>query len=216
MDEFGVDFRALTTDYIEEQHEYYLGHSRWVQLDESDMATDAARIKHIDTKTVSLDEAKGVEQTRFRLVAQRDVNATGFVGWFTVDFNYGKPFVPESEREDGLSREKSEDGNDDLDEDDPGFVQLSTSPNAGKTHWGQQYFPLRRHLPLKAGDVVEGTFEMFRSNQTHRTYKVRAKWNTVDETSERFQNNASEKIDDINDRVDRREKYEHFAEWSIE
>eukprot|EP00466_Bigelowiella_natans_P014931 jgi/Bigna1/126218/aug1.2_g926 len=192
---YGVDYGVLTGDYVDEQNEYYIRHSRWCQLEEDDMISDGALVKSIDVKTVTLAEARGVEKTAFTLHILRDANATGFAGWFTTLFDPNadhndKKTEPRvvydngSKNDDFNDDEYHNDGDyedcDDIDDYDDDVI-LSTAPNAGPTHWGQQYFPFqkvatRRPIDLKEGDVVEGTMEMFRSNKTYRTYKVLSSW----------------------------------------
>uniref|UniRef100_A0A7S3ZIM8 Methyltransferase domain-containing protein n=1 Tax=Lotharella globosa TaxID=91324 RepID=A0A7S3ZIM8_9EUKA len=149
-DKYGVKLHALSSDYAQEQKEYYIHHSRWVSLGSEDVVCPGVPVKHINVKTVTLKQAKGVEPTPFRFEATKDANVTGFLGWFDTTFR--------------------------VDSTDTDPVVLSTSPKAGPTHWGQQFFPFEKTLFLKKGDIIEGTMEMFRSNFTQRTYKVRATW----------------------------------------
>jgi protein arginine N-methyltransferase 1 len=77
-----------------------------------------------------------------------DSTVSGFAGWFTVDFN-GSREMPVSQR-----------------------VVLSTGPEAGYTHWGQQVFYLKHSIDCPAGHTFEGQVSMTRQDKNKRLYNL--------------------------------------------
>jgi protein arginine N-methyltransferase 1 len=71
-------------------------------------------IKKLDLTTCTLKDAECVNPVNFNIEVPFPVTVSGFAGWFTVDFN-GSPENPVQKR-----------------------VVLSTGPEVGTTHWGQQ------------------------------------------------------------------------------
>jgi protein arginine N-methyltransferase 1 len=51
-------------------------------------------------------------------------------------------------------------------------VVLSTGPEAGYTHWGQQVFYLRDCIECTPASIVKGDVEMTRQQQNKRLYNV--------------------------------------------
>ena len=83
---------------------------------------------------------------------------SGFAGWFTADFK---------SRTDAAGTEAPRIHH-------PAF--LSTGPENGYTHWGQQYFMLPNNsIPLLKGETTRlvGSLEMMRAKENSRLYNVR-------------------------------------------
>ena len=85
---------------------------------------------------------------------QRPV-VSGFAGWFTADFksrtdDIGKDLAPKLRNP----------------------ILLTTGPEGGYTHWGQQAFFLESSIPLIAGEVtdISGNIELMRSEDNARLY----------------------------------------------
>ena len=61
-------------------------------------------------------------------------------------------------------------------------VTLSTAPEAGYTHWGQQLFTLRHEIEMREGDVLRGTLWMRRQAESARLYDLEASARTFPRT----------------------------------
>lgn len=161
---YGVDMSILQKDFDKEQKEYYLLSSRWTELRPEVVLAEPKMIKHFDMASCTLEDARGIfaneEDAKFCF----DINGTEYVGpvsaiagWFTSDFK---------------SRTDSE-GVDAPKIQNPSF--LSTGPENGYTHWGQQTFYLLSSLPLLKGEVtrLEGNIEMTRTKENARLYNCK-------------------------------------------
>jgi protein arginine N-methyltransferase 1 len=111
---YNVDVSALTNHFRKEQEDYYIYSALWTELRLEHMIGQPVIIKKLDLTTCTLKDAECVNPVNFNIEVPFPVTVSGFAGWFTVDFN-GSPENPVQKR-----------------------VVLSTGPEVGTTHWGQQ------------------------------------------------------------------------------
>lgn len=173
---YGVDMSVLAKDYDREQKEYYLLSSRWAELPEKALLAQPALVKQLDMCTCTLADSKGIfsgdpnTEFDFDVVSDENVGATisGFAGWFTADFK---------------SR-TDEDGKNAPALPNPAF--LSTGPENGYTHWGQQVFHSLSSIPLIQGETtrLQGSLEMTRSKENARLYNCRIRHSSTRRKSE--------------------------------
>lgn len=162
---YGVDMSVLAKDYEREQKEYYLLSSRWAELPDDSVLATPSLVKQLDMCTCTLADSKGVfsgdsgSEFDFDVVANEHSKSTisGFAGWFTADFKSRTD-------EDGKSAPLLS---------NPAF--LSTGPENGYTHWGQQVFHFLSSIPLLQGETtrLQGSLEMTRSKENARLYNCR-------------------------------------------
>ena len=185
---YGVNMGVLGPEFEREQKEYYLLSSRWTELHPESVLGEPQILKEVDMHTCTLSEARGItaaggiggddglfdfdvspESTADTLAHPKGGSPTdyppvsGFAGWFTADFKsrtdpVGATHAPKLRN--------------------PAF--LSTGPEAGYTHWGQQTFHLPTSIPLLRGEVtrLKGSLEMTRSRENARLYNCRIRYNT--------------------------------------
>jgi protein arginine N-methyltransferase 1 len=156
---------VLEKDYDREQKEYYLLSSRWSELPPEAVLAEPAMVKHLDMITCTIEDSRGIlagapNSTFDFEIDGNEVSGpvSGFAGWFTADFksrtdDVGRDVAPK------LSH--------------PAF--LSTGPENGYTHWGQQTFHLASIIPLFSGQVtrIQGSLEMTRTKENARLYNCR-------------------------------------------
>lgn len=162
---YGVDMGVLGQNYDREQKEYYLLSSRWAELQPNALLADPVIVKKLDMCTCTLEDSKGIfasdPQSEFEFdIASDDIASgpiSGFAGWFTACFKSRTD-------ENGAHSPKMS---------KPAF--LSTGPENGYTHWGQQVFHLLSSIPLIQGETttVKGSLEMTRSKDNARLYNCR-------------------------------------------
>ncbi|KAL3816909.1 hypothetical protein ACHAXA_009104, partial [Cyclostephanos tholiformis] len=189
---YGVDMSVLEQDYDREQKEYYVMSSRWAELRTGCLLADPIVVKEYDMHTCTVEDARGVglnvgedegcgSPIEFDVVGRRlstgfgsadgdsaaDFGAagpiSGFAGWFTVDFKsrtdeVGRIAAPEVSNP----------------------AHLSTGPEMGYTHWGQQVFHFPSAIPLLPDQTtrIVGTMEMMRTKESARLYNVRFRFTT--------------------------------------
>ena len=164
---YGVDMGVLERDFDREQKEYYLLSSRWTELQPEAVLADPQIIKEYDMMTCTLQEARGIDEARFDFdVHGEQCHSTpisGFSGWFTADFKSrtDSGVVP------GATPTLSH----------PAF--LSTGPENGYTHWGQQTFYLvHSAIPSFKGEMTRlvGKLAMTRTQKNSRLYNCRIQY----------------------------------------
>jgi len=172
---YGVDMTVLEKDFEKEQKEYYLLSSRWSELKESSLLAEPAMVKELDMMTCVLNDSKGLFKADANSSFDFDVVSgngsgpiSGFAGWFTADFK---------SRTDSGSELSPQVSNPAL---------LSTGPENGYTHWGQQVFHLLSSIPLIHGETtrIEGNLEMFRSKDNARLYNCAIQYTSTRRKSE--------------------------------
>jgi protein arginine N-methyltransferase 1 len=145
---YNVKMDALTPSFKKEQQDYYVYSGLWTELKPEHVIGQPVVIKRLDLHTCTMKDSEGVDPINFRLDVPFDSTVSGFAGWFTVDFN-GSKDMPVSQR-----------------------VVLSTGPEAGYTHWGQQVFYLKDAIDCSAGMSFEGELSMTRQDKNKRLYNL--------------------------------------------
>ena len=165
---YGVDMSVLHTHFEREQREYYLLSSRWAEFKPCAVLATAQVIKTMDMHTCTLADCRGISlgdpgsDFDFEIVTESNWDAegpvSGFAGWFTVDFKTrddeeGKDVAPKIHHP----------------------VHLTTGPEGGYTHWGQQTFHLPSCIPLINGETtrLKGSLELKRTKENVRLYNCR-------------------------------------------
>ena len=157
---YGVNMNILEKDFDREQKEYYLLSSRWTELQPEAILAEPAVVKRLDMITCGIEDARGVEDAAFDFDIRGDETAgpiSGIAGWFTCDFcsrtDENTELAPKLHR--------------------PAF--LSTGPEAGYTHWGQQVFHFLNSIPILQGETVRlsGNLDMMRTKENTRLYNCR-------------------------------------------
>eukprot|EP01038_Epipyxis_sp_PR26KG_P005788 gene5788-7986_t len=145
---YDIDMSALSDSYIKEQQDYYVYSSLWTELKIEHVIGQSVVIKKLDLTTCTLADAECVHKTPFEILTPFPIRISGFAGWFTVNFN-GSTENPVSQR-----------------------VTLSTGPEAGYTHWGQQVFYLKDAVDCSSDTRLHGTVEMLRQEKNKRLYSM--------------------------------------------
>ena len=163
---YGVDMSCLEQDFDREQKEYYQLSSRWTELPPDAVLADPKIIQIYDMMTCTIEQSRGIEANDSMATFDFDMNGTnlagpisGIAGWFTADFKSRTDslVVP------GVTPTLSH----------PAF--LSTGPENGYTHWGQQTFYFLSSIPLLKGERTQltGHLEMMRTKENSRLYNCR-------------------------------------------
>ncbi len=173
---YGVDMSVLTESYEREQKEYFLMSSRWAELPRDAVMAPPAAVKYLDMATCTLADSKGImagdEGSTFDFdIDSKEAPAhtvSGFAGWFDADFK---------SRTDEFGAHAPKISN-------PAY--LTTGPEAGYTHWGQQVFHSLSNIPLINGEKtrIQGSLEMTRSKDNARLYNCRIRYNCSRRKSE--------------------------------
>lgn len=167
MQVYGVNMDILGKDYQREQKEYFLWSSRWRELPDDAVLAEPKAVKYLDMMTCTIEDSKGIassdENGKFEFNidgAKNQGPVSGFAGWFTSDF---KSRTDEA----GASAPKLS---------NPSF--LSTGPENGYTHWGQQVFYFHSGIPLLSGETTKltGDIEMFRTKENARLYNCKIRF----------------------------------------
>lgn len=167
MQVYGVNMNILEKDFDREQKEYYLWSSRWRELPADAVLTEPKVIKTLDMMTCTLEESKGIMPGDAMSAYDFAIDGSttrgpisGIAGWFTSDFK--------SRTDDGgMGAPKIS---------NPSF--LSTGPENGYTHWGQQVFYFQSGIPLLKGETtnITGSLEMVRTKENARLYNAKLKY----------------------------------------
>lgn len=102
----------------------------------------------MDLNTCTLADAECVPQVPYSINVPFPVTVSGYAGWFTVDFN-GSVENRATKR-----------------------VTLSTGPEMGYTHWGQQVFYLLDPVECTTDTKLHGTVSMTRQEKNKRLYNL--------------------------------------------
>jgi len=149
-EKYALNMECLELQFEQEQRHYYVTTAGWVELWGECVVGAPVVVKEIDLLTCTQPEIAGVDLQPFEcpITTEGPVRMSGFAGWFTTDFK-------------GHAAEAL-----------PSHVVLSTAPDNGYTHWGQQAFYLQNPLDVYPGDVVKGNFKMVRQRDNIRLYNV--------------------------------------------
>ena len=160
---YGVDMSCLQGNYEREQREYYLLSSKWSELSDEAVVAEPVVVKTLDMATCTLHDSKGIlpgssAPFNYTIPGAAGKVVSGFAGWFTSDFKSrtdtaGKDAAPKV----------------------PNPCVLSTGPENGYTHWGQQVFHLTSPIACMNGETAEikGSLEMMRSKDNVRLYQCK-------------------------------------------
>jgi len=172
---YGVDMGVLEKDFDREQKEYYMLSSRWTELQPEAVLAEPKRIKFLDMMTCTIADSRGIaagdEEATFDFdVVGDEVSGpiSGVAGWFTSDFR---------SRSDAAGADAPKLMH-------PAF--LSTGPDGGYTHWGQQTFYFLNSLPVLHGETtrLQGSLELMRTKENSRLYNCRISYRSSRRRSE--------------------------------
>jgi protein arginine N-methyltransferase 1 len=121
-DLYNVNVEALDVPFDKEQADYYIYSSLWTELRPENMVGQPIVMKRLDLNTCTIEDAECVHQISYNFTVPFPITVSGFAGWFTVDFA-GSVANPVAKR-----------------------VILSTGPEVGYTHWGQQVSQMENAL----------------------------------------------------------------------
>jgi len=145
---YNINVNALSNQYDKEQADYYIHSGIWSQLGIEHVVGEAVEMKRLDLNTCTLQDAAGVDRIPYEIRVPFSARVSGFAGWFTVDFK-GSEASPVDK-----------------------VVTLSTGPEGGHTHWGQQVFYLRDPIDCCADSMISGTLHMVRQEKNKRLYTL--------------------------------------------
>ena len=117
-----------------------------MELDPTHIVGQPSVIMTLDLNTCSLQDAANIQDTCYKMNVPFDTDVSGFAGWFTVDFR-GSRANPVKKP-----------------------VLLTTGPEGGYTHWGQQVFYLKEPINATAGTQLSGRISMARQEKNKRLY----------------------------------------------
>jgi type I protein arginine methyltransferase len=145
---YNIDVSALDGPFRKEQADYYIYSSLWTELRIEHVIGQPAVIKQMDLNTCTLADAECVHPTDYSINVPFPVTVSGYASWFTVNFN-GSTENPAPKR-----------------------VTLSTGPEMGYTHWGQQVFYLHDPVDCSSDTKLHGSVALMRQNKNKRLYNL--------------------------------------------
>jgi type I protein arginine methyltransferase len=145
---YNIDMNILEPKFTKEQEDYYIYSSLWTELSNEHVISQPVVIKRLDLNTCTLEDALGVDPVDYRFDIPYPVRASGVAGWFTVDFA-GSVENPAQKR-----------------------VTLSTGPEMGYTHWGQQVFYWKNAVDCVPGTIISGQVSLVRQEKNKRLYNM--------------------------------------------
>mmetsp|Transcript_50110 Transcript_50110/g.121414 ORF Transcript_50110/g.121414 Transcript_50110/m.121414 type:complete len:442 (+) Transcript_50110:137-1462(+) len=163
---YGVTMDVLQKDFDKEQKDYFLWSSQWRELPDDSVLCDPKAVKYLDMMTCTIEDSKGIAAGDPMASFEFDIDGSrragpvsALAGWFTADFKSRTD-------EGGVNAPKIL---------HPSF--LSTGPENGYTHWGQQVFYFLSGVPILQGETTKivGTIEMMRTKENARLYNCRIK-----------------------------------------
>lgn len=176
---YDLNMGSLDTPFKKEQREYFIYSGLWTELDPHHVVGRPFVVKKLDLNSCTLADAADVPEIPFQCVVRNpntihsssdgdsypsDLGArgsgtvSGMAGWFTVDFN-GSAGMPVENK-----------------------IMLSTGPEAGYTHWGQQVFYLEDPIDCWSGGEqdgapvdmkLHGSISMVRQEKNKRLYNLK-------------------------------------------
>ena len=133
-------------------NEYFSLSSQWMELDKEQVISTPVVVKSLDLHVCTVADALGVDNASFSFTVTKMVRVSAFAGWFDAVFA-GSATSPSIE-----------------------VVTLSTHPQMGYTHWGQQVFYLEEAVDLEPEDELLGTMSMYRTKDSARLYHVSVRY----------------------------------------
>lgn len=145
---YNINVKCLTAAYDKEQADYFIYSALWTELQPEHVLGQPVVIKQIDLNTCTLEDVDSLRNIPFSFKLPVPAEMSGFAGWFTTDFA-GSVNNPVTKR-----------------------VILSTGPEVGYTHWGQQVFYLPDAIPCVPGTEINGVLSMVRQEKNARLYNM--------------------------------------------
>lgn len=161
-DLYNVDMTVLNDHFEKEQADYYIYSSLWTELHPENVVGQPTVMKRLDLNTCTIEDAECVNRFSFDFEVPFSIDVSGFAGWFTVDFA-GSVSNPAARR-----------------------VVLSTGPEMGYTHWGQQVFYLKDAIECSGGTNIRGSAAMIRQDKNKRLYSLLLDVNGADSKTESY------------------------------
>lgn len=153
---YDLKMEALEEAYDKEQADYYIYSSLWTELRKDHVIGEPVPVKYLDLNTCTLEDSEGIDKANIDFQIDNRI-MSGLAGWFTVDFK-GSEAMP-------CVRE----------------VTLSTGPEVGYTHWGQQVFYLKDMIDSREKKTrIHGNVTMFRQKKNKRLYNCKFEIGTDD------------------------------------
>ena len=159
---YKVDMSALDESFDKEQENYYVYSSLWTTLNTSQVVGQPCVLRTFDLNTCTIADAAGIDSQEFEINVPYNMRVSGFAGWFTVDFA-GSALSPVKQK-----------------------VILTTGPEGGETHWGQQVFYLPDAIDCDPNTKLHGNLQMIRQSKNQRLYNVRFQLKVDDDDTDRF------------------------------
>ena len=176
------EFYQINMDYLEKYYEienknYYIYNALWRELKVDHIIGEAIQLQSWNLYDVTLKDSLGlydipfIIEIPFHLKKMKtgiikkvsdNIIVSGFAGWFTVDFDIN--------------------GDDDSINFQP--VTLSTGPEVGYTHWGQQVFYFPKAIACVSGDKLHGHVSIYRQKDNRRIYNIAIRFRKNDEDEE--------------------------------
>jgi type I protein arginine methyltransferase len=158
---YDVDMAVLNPHFEKEQSDYFIYSSLWTELNPRHLVGQPVVVGKLDLNTCTIAQASCISQVPYAIPIPYGCTISGFAGWFTVDFA-GSAGSPIKQR-----------------------VVLSTGPEGGYTHWGQQVFYLPDAIEAGPDTLIHGDFEMRRQEKNKRLYNVHLSVKVDDESEPR-------------------------------
>ena len=159
---YDVDMGVIEKPFIREQSEFHIYSSLWTELKPDNVIGQPVIVKRFDLNTCTIDDVQGVDQTLYSINIPFPIRVSGFAGWFSVDFA-GSVGTPAEKR-----------------------VTLSTGPEVGYTHWGQQVFYLKNAIDCTPDTTISGDLALVRQDANKRLYNLHISVKVDDGESEKF------------------------------
>ena len=159
----------LEKGFDREQKEYYILSSRWAELQPGQVLAEPKVVKILDMSTCTIEDSRGISMGDTLANYDFDINAdesegpvSGLAAWFTSDFKSRTD-------EGGVGAPKLLNP-----------TTLSTAPDNGYTHWGQQVMHFVSSIPLIKGETtrLHGSLELTRTKENARLYNCRLKFSS--------------------------------------
>jgi protein arginine N-methyltransferase 1 len=144
-DEHGIAVDCLDSAYADEHVNYFMRTSQWKSLAAEAVVGEACEWYSFDVNSVTIDELKRKALGPFSCAIKTAGPVHALAGWFDTTF-------------DGSAQNPTD-----------VVVTLSTAPQQGYTHWGQQVFLLAGQVFAERGDTLAGDARLTRQKANQRT-----------------------------------------------
>lgn len=127
--DFNIDMSVLSSHFERECREYYLNHAYYCNLNGEQVVAQNTNTTELDLNTITVPELRVIREN-FTMAVEYKGELSALACWFTTDFRGGQDCPAKH------------------------LVTLSTAPDVGYTHWGQQVFYLNRQIQVSIGDTL--------------------------------------------------------------